>query len=129
MIRDIRSYLWKYYDDYNGRNAGDKERPNPFKDGVHGDIFRHPLEYENIQTHRRGDQPHFQDDDHNDTEPDSIKSHGSEDREKNRNGQNDHGKSIHDAAQYDIKKEDCAQNDKSVHFKSLEIISKVHGKL
>jgi len=49
----------------------------------------------------------------------TFRSHGSEDREKDGNGQNDHGKSVHDTAQHYIKKEYPAQDDESVHSRAV----------
>ena len=91
--------LGKGYDQPRTNDYRREKREYPLENNFKGNISCHTVDHIYIHPYRRRDDAHLHDQDHNDAEPNRIKTQADDDRNKDGHREQYHGQRIHDAPQ------------------------------
>src|ERR1700674_496508 len=109
MRRQIERQHRKRDQDYEPNEIGDDKRHHAEEYRGETDVLHHAFDDEHVHADRGVNKPKLDRHDDDDAEPDRIEAKLGDHREYDRDGQDDHGERIHQAAQHDVHHHDQRQ--------------------
>src|ERR1017187_8564386 len=92
--------------DHQPDQVGDDKGDNALEDRRETDVLDHAFYHEHVHSDRRMDQAEFHRHHDDDAEPDRVEAQMRDDREDDRDGEDDHGHGVHQAAEHQIHQHD-----------------------